>query len=252
MVKSTNPTCASNKLTVQWSNGTFKECLLCKECQLGSGLYPHKCGDTVTFPADIKCKNCESGKRFSDTSDTSECKLCHSCAEHEIVKKNCTPKSDTECNKTCNHGYFFSKSHNCKLCSYCCLDGQDEEQQQCVNQGFKAINRHCSPRPDSTCNPSSPTDSVISTVLSSSPKHLNEPTPQQHNAKIALIVSGVFLFVFIVLPAICFQKKKSRRRRNRDRNLVNETNVEEEGHVYSGTSEFLVCVSRCFLVFLIL
>ena len=229
--------CGSGQMTVQWPNGTFKQCLYCAECHPGRGLYPHKCGDTVTFPVKIECKKCDSGKTFSD--DTSTCKLCHSCAEHEVVTKECTLSSDTKCNRTCNSGYFFSEAqHVCKRCSYCCLDGKDEEQPQCINQGLKAFNRYCSPRPDNTCNP---TSSVVSTVsLSSSPKHPYKPATQQQNGKITLILSCVglgLLFVFIILfgAIYCLRKKIWSRR-----------NVREE---YEGNNlgRFFICVStRCF------
>ncbi|XP_074620698.1 uncharacterized protein LOC141879336 isoform X2 [Acropora palmata] len=232
--------CGSGQMTVQWPNGTFKQCLHCEECHPGRGLYPHKCGDTVTFPVIIHCKKCDSGKTFSDTYDTSSCKLCHSCAEHEVVTKKCTLSSDTKCNKTCNSGYFFSKPQQiCQTCSHCCLDGKDEEQLQCIYQGLKEFNRYCSPRPDRTCNPSTPTGLVVSTVstvsLSSSSKHLNEPTSQQQNGKIALILSSVglgLLFVFVTLGVIYCQRKRIWRRWKR--NNCNLRDVGDES-VYSDT-----------------
>ena len=219
-------------MTVQWPNGTFKRCLHCEDCQPGLGWYPHKCGDTVTFPAIIECKKCESGKTFSDTYDTSSCKLCHSCAEHEVVTKICTPSSDTKCNKTCNSGYFFSKPQQvCKMCSYCCLDGKDEEQPLCIKQGLKALNRYCSPRPDHACNPSTPTGSVIS---KSSPKHLNKPLS---HGKIEWILSGVgigLLFGLIILFYCLWWK--NRNGGNRQGNTQIESNL-EEGHVQYEQSE---------------
>ncbi|XP_074620490.1 uncharacterized protein LOC141879213 isoform X2 [Acropora palmata] len=211
LVESTNAKCASNKLTVQWSNGTIKECLHCEKCQPGRGLYPHKCGDTVIFPVKIECKKCDSGKTFSDKYDSGSCKLCHLCAEFESVTKICTPSSDTECNKTCNHGYFFSKPQQvCKMCSYCCLDGKDEKQPQCINQGLTAVNQYCSPRPDRTCNPSTPTGSVISPESWSSTKH----------GKIALILSclgiGILFGVFLLY---CLWKKNRSRHENTENGL---------------------------------
>ena len=284
-------------MTVQWPNGTFKECLHCEHCHPGRGLYPHKCGGTVTFPVIIECKKCDSGKTFSDTYDSSSCRRCQLCAEHEVVKKDCTLSSDTKCNKTCNSDYFFSKLQQvCKRCSYCCLDGKDEEQPQCINKGLKAANRYCSPRPDRTCTPSTPTGTAISTEsgsstkhtstgsvtpqgsavtpkgsgtptssvtppgtvvytvpLSSSPKHLNEPASQQQNWKISLIFSSVglgFIFVCIVLGAIYCLRKKIRRRRNRDCDLRNTSNVNEQCAWFekkgNKLGKFLICVSMCF------
>ena len=293
MVESLISKCALGQMTVQWLNGTFKECLHCEHCHPGRGLYPHKCGDTVTFPPQIECKKCESGKTFSDAYDSSRCKLCHSCAEHEVVTKTCTLTSDTKCSKTCNSEYFFSSSQQvCKKCSYCCLDGKDEEQPQCINKGLKAANRYCSPRPDRTCTPSTPTGTAISTEsksstkrtptgsvtptgsgtptlssvtptgsvvytvpLSSSPKHPNEPASQQQNWKLSLILSSVglgSLFLCIILGAIYCLRKKICRRRNRDCNLRNTSNVREES-VWIEKKEnkfiigkFFICVSKGF------
>ena len=199
-------------MTVKWPNGTFKQCLYCEECHPGRGLYPHKCGGTVTFPVITHCKKCDSGKTFSDTYDTSSCKLCHSCAEHEVVTKNCTLSSDTKCNKTCNSGYFFSDPQQvCKRCSYCCLDGKDEEQPQCINQGLKAFNRYCSPRPDRTCTPliikkiiSTPTGSVIPTESRSPTMH--------HKIEWVLSCVGIgTLFGAILLYCLWRRSKKKRR-----------------------------------------
>ena len=215
MVESANPKCTSKKLTVQWSNGSIKECLHCEECPPGQGLYPHRCGDTVTFPVTIECKKCDSGKTFSDKYDSGSCTLCHLCAEYESITKDCTPRSDTECNKTCNHGYFFSKTQQvCKMCSYCCLDGKDEEQPQCINQGLKDFNRYCSPRPDRTCTPSTPTGSTTSTESRSSTKH----------SKIAWILSclGVGLLFGVILLYCLWRKNCKRRRQDTQKVLIIE------------------------------
>ena len=200
-------------MTVQWPNGTFKQCLLCAECQPGRGLYPaEKCGSIVKYPVKThECKKCESGKTFSDTYDSSGCKVCHSCAEHEVVAQNCSVSSDTKCNKTCHSDYFFSKlQQDCKRCSYCCLDGKDEEQPQCINKGLKAANRYCSPRPDRTCTPliiSTTTDSVICTEARSSTKH--------HKIEWILSCVGIgSLFVAILLYCLWRRSKKKIRRQD--------------------------------------
>ena len=193
-------------MTVQWLNGTFKECLHCEHCHPGRGLYPHKCGDTVTFPPQIECKKCESGKTFSDAYDSSRCKLCHSCAEHEVVTKTCTLTSDTKCSKTCNSEYFFSSSQQvCKKCSYCCLDGKDEEQPQCINKGLKAINQYCSPRPDRTCTPTQP------------------PTKSSSHGKIGWILLSVAIGLLLGAILYCLRRKHMKKKRQ---DVPNESNVE--------------------------
>lgn len=84
---------------------------------------------------------------------------------HEVVTAPCTSQSNTICSGTCEAGYFYSKkdsTHSCKKCSYCCLDGRDEEIPECTNQGLEASKQHCHPRPDKDCSPgslsASPTD----------------------------------------------------------------------------------------------
>ena len=208
-------------MTVQWPNGTFKQCLHCAECQPGRGLYPDKCGDIVKYPVKThECKKCENGKTFSDTYDTSGCKVCHLCAEHEVVTQNCTLSSDTKCNKTCNSGYFFSEpQHVCKRCSYCCFDGKDEEQPQCINQGLQAFKRYCSPRPDRTCTPliiSTTTGSVISTEASS--------CSTKHDHKIEWILSclGIgSLLIGVILLYCLWRRSKKKIRRQYAQNLSN-------------------------------
>ena len=220
--------CASGQMTVQWPNATFKECLNCAECHPGRGLYPHKCGDTITFPAIIEGKKCDSGKTFSDAFDTSSCKLCHLCAEHEVLKKKCTTSSDTKCNKTCSSGYFFSKPQQfCQMCSYCYLDGKDEKQPQCIDQELKAVHRYCTPRPDRTSNLSTPTGSVISTESRSSPKHPNKPSSQQKHGKIKWTLSCMGIALLSGLILFYCQWRKIRKRTNRKDNAQNVSNLEE-------------------------
>ncbi|XP_044176517.1 uncharacterized protein LOC114972098 isoform X1 [Acropora millepora] len=229
LVESYTPKCGSGQMTVQWPNGTFKQCLHCAECQPGRGLYPaaEKCGSIVKYPVKThECKKCESGKTFSDTYDSSGCKVCHSCAEHEVVTQNCTLRSDTKCNKTCNSGYFFSEpQHVCKRCSYCCLDGKDEEQPQCINHGLKAANRFCSPRPDRTCAPliiSTPTGSVICTEARSSTKH--------HKIEwIILSCVGIGSLFGVILLSYCLWRRSKKKIRRQDAQHL--SNLEDGGNL---------------------
>ena len=92
----------------------------------------------------------------STGTNSSPCKACHQCAEHEIKEAECTNKSDTVCSGKCEQGYFMSKTvHNCLECSACCSDGKDEKIEECVGLGIK--NKECSPRPDKECAGQSPT-----------------------------------------------------------------------------------------------
>ena len=96
-----------------------------------------------------ECRSCKAGT-FSSEYDSSSCKACHQCVEHEIKKAECTNKSDTACSGKCEQGYFMSKTvHNCQECSTCCSVGKDEKIKECVGLGIR--NKECSPRPDKTC-----------------------------------------------------------------------------------------------------
>lgn len=134
------------------------------------------------------------------------------------------------------------------MCSHCCFDGLDEEQLQCINQGFTAVNRHCSPRPDRTCNPGSPTGSVISTVslrsllnhlnvkpvsqqlqypkialISSSPKHLDyEPASPQQDDKTIEMILGILGFLSLLASLLgLIRKFMPKERTNRQHNAQN-------------------------------
>lgn len=146
--------CGESEYTILWTNGTVKDCLNCDTCHPGFGLYP-VCGKQITFPAkDIGCRPCSS-TTFSDKLDSAPCHNCQRCVINEIVAANCTSTSDRNCSGTCVKGYYFAKKplHNCQMCSYCCFDGKDEIQQECINQGLNATNQHCSHRVDRNCVP---------------------------------------------------------------------------------------------------
>ena len=145
--------CGKNKYTIVNSTGTVQSCLPCETCHKGLGLHP-KCGSTLLGrPTTIECRPCKTGT-FSSEYDSSPCKSCHQCAEHEIKKAECTNKSDTVCSGKCEQGYFMSKTvHNCQECSACCSDGEDEKVQECAGLG---TDKDCTPRPDKNCGSSNP------------------------------------------------------------------------------------------------
>ena len=171
--------CGQNKYTVTYSNGSFFKCLNCATCHSGYGLYP-LCGTPITYPANnIHCKPCPNGT-FSDRLDSAPCHSCQDCGEHEIIAAPCTKDSDRKCNGTCEKGYFFAKKapHDCQQCSYCCFDGKDDEQPECIKQGLNATGRHCSGRLDKQCAPPS-TTAVTTTVTHLQP--VTHPSSQHQN-----------------------------------------------------------------------
>ena len=213
-----------NYYTVTWSNGSFKNCLKCDTCHPGYGLDP-PCGGQITSPVKgVGCKPCVDDT-FSDELDSAPCHPCQSCAEHEIVTANCNSTSNRICSGTCIQGYYFSKKplHNCQKCSYCCLDGKDDIQQECVNQGLNVTNQHCSPRVDRRCGPD-PTTMIIpkthdqppqrtDTTAETSANHHNQPSNQGHSKfKIISIVLGMLAGVFLaalVGGVYLFRRRKS-------------------------------------------
>ena len=198
--------CKKDEYTVVTSNGSFVRCLNCATCHPGYGLDP-PCGSLIPDPPHPDCIACPAGK-FSDELDSAPCHSCQRCAEHEIVTAPCTNQSDRICSGTCKPEYFYSKkdsTHSCKKCSYCCLDGRDEEIPECANQCLEASKRHCHPRPDKDCNPGSslesPTDRQGGTEASE-----NGGLP---NATIIGIVFGVVspFIVGALATGICLYLK---------------------------------------------
>lgn len=204
----------------------------CETCHPGYGLYP-ACGQSVTHPAsNIDCKRCPN-ETFSDEYDSAPCHSCQQCAKLEIVTAPCTRNSDRICNGTCTKGYFFAKKalHTCQQCSYCCFDGKDEEQPECIKQGLNASGRHCSARQDKQCGPSStatlPSSTEKVTTQGTSLTHLpttthspaltkltiSTPHPTNHHVSnpaviVPSILSGVFFGVLVVAVMFYMYKRK--------------------------------------------
>ena len=196
------------------------------------------CGQSVTYPpSNIGCKRCPN-ETFSDELDSGPCHRCQQCAELEIVAAPCTITSDRICNGTCEKGYFYAKKvpHTCQQCSYCCFDGKDEEQPECIKQGLNATGRHCSVRLDKQCG-SLPSSTATVTTQGTSVTHLlstthspalTKLTPSPTNYHIAnpaiivpSILSGLFFAILLVAAIVCmYKRKKQIWRQNRTKTTV--------------------------------
>ena len=223
--------CGTDQYTV--TNGSSSYCLNCAKCHPGYGLHP-VCGQTITHPpSNIGCKPCPN-ETFSSELDSGPCHSCHQCAELEIVAAPCTRISDRICNGTCEQGYFFAKKvlHTCQQCSYCCFDGKDEEQPECVKQGLNATGRHCSGRPDKQCSPLLSSTATVTTQGTSvthlpSTTHSSVSQPTKHHIGnpvviVTSVLSGLFLAALIVAAMLymCKKKKKQIWRRKRTDSIV--------------------------------
>lgn len=207
--------CGKEQYTV--TNGSLSYCLNCDKCHPGYGLHP-VCGQTITHPpSNIGCKPCPN-EMFSGELDSAPCHSCQQCAMLEIVAAPCTRSSDRICNGTCEKGYFFSKKvpRICQQCSYCCFDGKDEEQLECVKQGFNATGRHCSARLDKYCVPRlSPSTTAVTNketaTLASSISHPTNPQVGNHSAIIiALCVLAGLVLTALIVGATRYMYKKKR------------------------------------------
>lgn len=258
--------CRTDHYTVTWSNNSFKDCLKCAKCHPGLGLYP-KCGSSVTHPVKgIGCIPCVNGKTFSNDYNSAPCISCHGCAKHEIVAANCIQSSDTKCNGTCIRGYYYTKKprHDCLRCSYCCFDGKDEIQQECVNQGLNTVKQHCSHRMDKTCGPN-PTTMITpetqlpahstpapahSTPANRLATHHSQPT-NQGQAKVAMIVSSVavgLLFAVIVVGAIlCMRRMRKIQRRRGSKQPPMSVAMNVNGTLATEDQSKLCLISRIML-----
>ena len=198
--------CDKDHYTIVYSNGTFKRCLLCGKCHEGYGLYPPCDSKLLHRPMTAECRSCKAGT-FSSEYDSSSCKECNQCAEHEIKEAECTNKSDTACSGKCEAGYFMSETvYNCQECSACCSDGKDEKIKDCVSLGIK--NKECSPRPDKTCASTGqpPTTAATKGSEGLAKKYL-----------IIIIVSPIVvaIAVVIMIVMVCLrQKRKKAEERN--------------------------------------
>ena len=239
--------CGKNQYTVTYSNGSFSRCLDCATCHAGYGLYP-LCGTPIAYPPNnIHCKPCPNGT-FSDTSDSAPCHSCQDCGEHEIIAAPCTKESDRKCSGTCEKGYFFAKKapHDCQQCSYCCFDGKDDEQPECIKQGLNATGRHCSGRLDKQCAPPS-TTAVTTTETHSQPvthqssQHQNTtssgldnvitPTHPSSKHHTSTIVLGVLCGLFLAAVLAILYKRKScacRRKKTENNQSSFQINVEAD------------------------
>ena len=199
--------CKKDQYTVVKPDGS-KTCLNCDTCHAGRGLDP-PCGSHIPYPPKIDCVTCPDGK-FSDKLDSAPCHSCQRCADHEVEAAPCTNQSDRICNGTCEAGYFYSKkdsTHSCKKCSYCCLDGKDEEILECANQDLEASKQHCHPRPDRDCNPDS-------SVISPTTQKTGNDTSTDGSSITGDVVGGVFggvsfiVTIGIALYCLCVLRRK--------------------------------------------
>lgn len=193
-----NEICSEKHYTVKKADGTFEKCQPCGDCNEGWGLEP-KCGSTVVSPVkNTYCKRCRNGT-YSSKYDSSPCYECQHCAKHEIVSASCTSESNTNCSGTCNRGYYFNvkdASHACHECSYCCSDGKDEIQPECVRHGLGA--RHCSPRADKNCGP---------TIKPSTSSRIGDPG--QSHIYILYIILGLLVGIILIIVAVFLWRRRS-------------------------------------------
>ena len=200
--------CGKDQYTV--TNGSFSYCLNCFTCHSGYGLYP-VCGQSVPYPpSNIGCKPCPN-QTFSDKLDSAPCYGCQKCVKLEIVAAPCTRISDQICSRTCERGYFFSNVPHisCQQCSYCCFDGKDKQQQECIKQGLNATGRHCSARMDKQCGPhlnSSTAAVTIQTNLAYMTHSTPHPTDDQsvHHFVFKLSLSLGIFFLWLAAVSCLF------------------------------------------------
>ena len=94
----TNP-CSGTQYWVENSDGSTL-CEDCPSCLPGQGL-SEECGQPINSSAFVTCEPCQPKFSFSSKYDTSMCAFCSSCAEDQVVLRNCTPEWDIKCAKRC-------------------------------------------------------------------------------------------------------------------------------------------------------
>lgn len=210
LVISTHGLCGPDEYPITGYPGG--KCLHCEKCQEGQGLVP-KCGTPIEYQEvdKIDCKPCQRGT-FNDKYDSSSCHVCHHCVANEKVTKQCTPTSDTICSGTCEKGFYFSRkdgTHSCQKCSHCCLDGQDEEEAECKEQGDSESKQYCAPRPDKDCTPPYISPSTGGKHESDTS---NDNKLSQTDKIIIIVVGTIFILAVVIVLAVtvCWCKRKRR------------------------------------------
>lgn len=133
---SCRPKCKTDQYILVNNLSGEVSCRDCPVCPLGTGL-ARECGSIVDDSNLIKCKECETGKMFSDERAATQCKKCSTCSA-KVVTKQCTNDSDSKCGE-CLHGYYKDNSTmRCAQCSYCCGDDSDTRLQECIQQGMSS------------------------------------------------------------------------------------------------------------------
>lgn len=95
----TNP-CSETQYWVEYADGSNK-CEDCPSCPPGQGL-SEECGKRIKPSAFVTCRPCQPKLSFSSKDDTSVCALCSSCAQYQVVLRNCTTEWDIKCAKRCS------------------------------------------------------------------------------------------------------------------------------------------------------
>ena len=94
-----NP-CSETQYWVENLDGSTS-CEDCPSCLPGQGL-SEECGQLIKSSAFVICEPCQPKFSFSSKHDTSMCTPCSSCAEDQVVQRNCTPEWDIKCAKRCS------------------------------------------------------------------------------------------------------------------------------------------------------
>ncbi|XP_015776945.1 PREDICTED: uncharacterized protein LOC107354960 isoform X3 [Acropora digitifera] len=150
--------CAYNQFTIESGSGNFS-CLNCIHCPRGFGLSP-PCDTTLSYlNIKIECKPCQLGKTYSKQEGIGSCESCGSCSNHQIVEKNCTLYSDSQCKDTCSKGFYYQEATgDCQPCTWCCPVGSIK-----VKKGCKEMPpyKQCDVNTAKNCKPKCQNDQYI-------------------------------------------------------------------------------------------
>ncbi|XP_078370099.1 uncharacterized protein LOC144653860 isoform X1 [Oculina patagonica] len=221
--KPTNP-CTETQFWMEHKNGS-KSCVNCEPCPPGQTLST-ECGTGKLIPhsAMVICVPCPSGVSFSNKDDTSSCTPCSSCAEDQVVLRNCTSEWDIECKKQCysKDKYYDENKGDCFPCSKCCGDNQDVVEDKCKEKLGAGSNMVCSfdssvnrcdqstpppQKPTTIPNQSTSSDDYSSPSQGSNREHTVPPTAQPHHLSTTTTTTtttakGPELLISISLPLI--------------------------------------------------
>ncbi|XP_068183917.1 tumor necrosis factor receptor superfamily member 25 isoform X1 [Antennarius striatus] len=98
----------------------------------------HYAFEKCRFPRTYKCQECTHGTFTAVENTVEKCMHCGQCQRSEVIKQNCTAKSDVVC--SCKEGYYYNHKTSGKFCHQCPSKTygieMKQDYQRCFNDSY--------------------------------------------------------------------------------------------------------------------